>query len=116
MITKEQVYKTLEKLIERFYDHIDTYKKGYYNETQTRVDYIKQIPLPNDFPKNLSEKIIKLVDNLLKLNKKLEKKLETQRKQLQRAIDYSERKIDEVVYELYWLSKKEINVIEKISD
>ena len=40
MITKEQAYKTLEKLVERFDDHIDTYKKGYYNETQTRVDYI----------------------------------------------------------------------------
>ena len=40
MITKEQAYKTLEKLIERFDDHIDTYKKGYFNETQTRIDYI----------------------------------------------------------------------------
>jgi len=40
MITKEQAYKTLKKLVERFDDHIDTYKKGFYNETQTRVDYI----------------------------------------------------------------------------
>ncbi|NQU81522.1 MAG: N-6 DNA methylase, partial [Bacteroidetes bacterium] len=40
MITKEQAYKTLKKLIERFDDHIEEYKKGHYNETQTRVDYI----------------------------------------------------------------------------
>ena len=40
MITKEKAYKTLEKLIERFDDHIEEYKKGHYNETQTRVDYI----------------------------------------------------------------------------
>ncbi|MCH7658946.1 MAG: N-6 DNA methylase [Bacteroidetes bacterium] len=40
MITKEQAYKTLEKLIERFDDHIEEYKRGHYNETQTRVDYI----------------------------------------------------------------------------
>jgi hypothetical protein len=40
MSIKEKAYKTLEKLIEHFDDHIDTYKKGYYNETQARVDYI----------------------------------------------------------------------------
>ena len=37
MITKEQAYKTIKKLIERFDDHIDEYKKGNYNETQIRA-------------------------------------------------------------------------------
>ena len=47
------------------------------------------------------------------LNKELQKtKLDTQRQQLQRAIDHSERKIDELVYGLYGLSEEEIGIIE----
>ena len=38
--------------------------------------------------------------------------METQHQQLQRAINHSERKIDEIVYGLYGLSKKEIEIIE----
>ena len=57
--------------------------------------------------------IIKFVDNLLKLNKELQNtKLDTQRQQIQRAIDHSEKKIDELVYELYGLTEKEIGIIE----
>ena len=40
MTSKEQAYKTLSNLVERFDENIDVYKKGDYNETQTRVDYI----------------------------------------------------------------------------
>ena len=40
MNAKEKAYKILEKLVERFDDPFDEYKKGFYNETQTRVDYI----------------------------------------------------------------------------
>ena len=40
MTAKEQAYKILEKLVECFDDHFDEYKKGFYNETLTRVDYI----------------------------------------------------------------------------
>jgi len=41
--------------------------------------------------------------------------METQRQQLQRAIDHSEKKIDELVYELYGLTEKEIRIIENES-
>ncbi len=40
-------------------------------------------------------------------------KLEIQRQQIQRTIDHAEEKIDELVYELYGLSKEEIAVIEQ---
>ena len=40
-------------------------------------------------------------------------KLETQRQQLQRAIDHAENKIDKLVYELYGLSEEEIGIVEK---
>ncbi|KKK48482.1 hypothetical protein LCGC14_3144680, partial [marine sediment metagenome] len=53
------------------------------------------------------------VDNLMKLNEQLPStKLETQRQQIQRAIDHVEKKIDELVYALYGLSKEEIEIID----
>jgi|AntAceMinimDraft_17_1070374.scaffolds.fasta_scaffold02998_1 hypothetical protein len=39
--------------------------------------------------------------------------LETQRQQLQRAIDNAENRIDKLVYELYGLNKKEIKIVEE---
>jgi len=38
--------------------------------------------------------------------------LKTQRQQIQRTIDHSERKIDELVYELYGLNEEDIEIIE----
>ncbi|MBA7529424.1 hypothetical protein ES705_21622 [subsurface metagenome] len=88
---------------------ISTYCTKIQNGYQLIFKYLEKVPIT----KNENPQIVKLVDNLLKLNKKLQKtKLETQRNQLQRAIDYSERKIDEMVYGLYGLSKKEIEIIE----
>ncbi len=57
--------------------------------------------------------ITRLVNNLLKLNEQLQTtKLKTQRQQIQRAINHAEKKIDELIYGLYGLSKKEIDIIE----
>jgi len=83
-----------------------------------RKQFVEKLPIykvnmGNPKEKETHEVIIKHVDNILKLNKELQKaKLETQRKQIQRVIDHSEKKIDELVYELYGLSKKEIEIIE----
>jgi len=38
--TKEQAYKKISKLVERFGEHVAEYKRIGYNEHQTRVDYI----------------------------------------------------------------------------
>lgn len=38
--------------------------------------------------------------------------MERPRQQIQRTIDRAEKKIDELVYELYGLSKEEIEIIE----
>ncbi|MCK4344940.1 MAG: N-6 DNA methylase, partial [Bacteroidales bacterium] len=75
------------------------------------IQNCKKFPIPET--KSNEKNIVKLVDNLLKLNKEFQKtKLETQRQQIQRVIDHSERKIDELVYGLYGLSKEEIGIIE----
>jgi len=39
-ITKEQAYENIAKLVERFGEHVEEYKRNGYNEHQTRVDYI----------------------------------------------------------------------------
>ncbi|HYM93802.1 MAG TPA: hypothetical protein VET23_06665, partial [Chitinophagaceae bacterium] len=40
MTTKEAAYKKVEELVQRFGEHIDSYKKNDYNETSTRIQYI----------------------------------------------------------------------------
>ncbi|MCH7772637.1 MAG: hypothetical protein IIA49_16740 [Bacteroidetes bacterium] len=86
---------------------------------EIKVIYVERLPIkPIDFTnskqKNAHNHITKLVDNLLKLNNQLQTtKLETQRQQIQRTIAHSEKKIDELVYGLYGLSKEEIVIIEQ---
>lgn len=87
-----------------------TKRGGYY---EYKPMYVSQLPIPNPDEQS-RDQITKLVDNLLKLNEQLQTiKLETQRQQIQRAITHSEKKIDELVYALYGLTKKEIEIIER---
>jgi len=83
------------------------------------VSDLKKIPIPA-IEKNNSQQIskhdaiFKLVGNLLKLNEQLQTtKLETQCQQIQRTINHAEKKIDELVYQLYGLTEEEIKIIEK---
>jgi len=84
------------------------------------TEFLKNFPLPNfDLSsseiRKIHDNIIKLVDNLLHLNKDLHAAtLTTQREQIQRAIDHTERKIDELVYELYGLSEEEMRIVEGV--
>jgi septal ring factor EnvC (AmiA/AmiB activator) len=72
---------------------------------------VKEIVSPKD--RELEYKIIQNVNRMLKLQEQLQTtKLETQLQQIQRTIDHTERKIDELVYELYGLSEEEIETIE----
>ena len=89
----------------------------YYKRTYNK-QYIEKIPIyeiDNEVKdeKQKHDTIVTLVDNLLNLNKELQStKLDTHRRQLQRAIDHAENKIDELVYVLYGLSEDEIKIIE----
>jgi len=82
------------------------------------VGDLKNLPIKNiDFniksEKAVHDKISEIVDNLLRLYNTISSiPLETDRQQLQRAIDHAERRIDELVYELYRLSEEEIAIIE----
>lgn len=56
--------------------------------------------------------IIRLVDQLLKLNEeKAEAKLESKVLQLESKIDFCETRINVLVYQLYGLEKAEIDII-----
>ncbi len=73
----------------------------------------KEIDFDKDQDANLHNEIVKLVDQLLKLNEeKQEAKLESKLNQLQAKIDYCEDRINEIVYELYGLTEEERKLIE----
>ena len=74
---------------------------------------IKKIDLTNHKENEQKNEIVKLVDQLLQLNKeKAETKLETKVSQLETKIDYCESRINEIVYQLYELTEDEINIVE----
>ncbi|NOX85731.1 MAG: methyltransferase, partial [Chlorobi bacterium] len=75
------------------------------------IQNCKKFPIPEQ--NNKANKIIQLVDTILNLNDLLHSaSLETERQQLQRAIDHAEKKIDQLVYELYGLTEEEIRIVE----
>ena len=92
------------------------WKKNNSDEKKTfpkiKKEAILSIPVPTESAKQ--PEIIKYVDQLLQLNKELQKTtLPSQIEQLKSRIEYSEDRINEIVYELYGLTEEEINIIEK---
>jgi len=95
--------------------HFWLYYKGKKQGDQLQIDKepLLDLPLINTNKKQTHDTIVSLVDNLLNLNKELQStKLDTQRQQLQRAIDHAENKIDELVYEFYGFTEEEIEIVE----
>jgi type I restriction-modification system DNA methylase subunit len=73
---------------------------------------VAKLPIKTGYGKGETE-IIKLVDQLLKLNEeKAETKLQTKTSQLESKIDYCENRINEIVYQLYGLTEEEIKIVE----
>ena len=63
--------------------------------------------------KNLNDKIVSLVISMLDLHKKLPlAKTDQEKTIIQRQIDSTDRRIDELVFELYGLTKEEIKIVE----
>lgn len=76
---------------------------------------LEDVPVPDvaKVDKKIVEEITKLVDHLLKLNEeKQQLTLHSKIDQIQNRIDYAEQRINEIVYELYGLTKEEIALIE----
>jgi hypothetical protein len=81
-----------------------------------KTAYLAPLPIPDELLEaNASTKrLASLVDNMLSLHKRLAaEKLPQRREQLQREIDATDRKIDELVYQLYGLTDDEIKIVEE---
>ena len=85
---------------------------------QVKPTLLNILPIPivalEDYKKKQQhDDIIHFVGNILKLKEQLNNtKLDNNRQQLQRAIDHAERRIDELVYELYGLTEEEVAIVE----
>jgi len=62
---------------------------------------------------NCHDRMVALFTQMLDLNKKLQDaRLEPERTMLSRQIEATDAMIDNLVYELYWLTGEEIEVVE----
>ncbi|MEA2014018.1 MAG: TaqI-like C-terminal specificity domain-containing protein [Thermodesulfobacteriota bacterium] len=74
---------------------------------------IRTIDFSDPTDKALHDRIVKLVEQMLNLNKQLAEAKEPQTKTvLQRQIETTDRQIDRLVYELYELTEAEITIVE----
>jgi len=84
-----------------------------------RTKFLEQLPIPDiDFrnakEKEMHDKILKKVELMLDLNKKIaSSKTEHDKTYINRQIEATDRQIDRLVYELYGLTKEEISIIEE---
>jgi type I restriction-modification system DNA methylase subunit len=77
---------------------------------------IRTIDFSNTNDKTHHDKIVKLVEQMLDLNERLNRaKADVERMIFQRQIDAIDKQIDQLVYELYGLTDKEIKLVEESS-
>jgi len=82
------------------------------------TQFIKQLPIrtidfnnPDDKAKH--DKMVKLVDRMLDLHKRLAKaKVPAEKTRIQRQITTTDHQIDNLVYSLYDLTKEEVSIVE----
>jgi type I restriction-modification system DNA methylase subunit len=95
------------------------YQKG--KQPQIRTTDLSKLPIcfvdaPNKKFESNKEKITKLVEQMLDLNKKLARaKVPDEKTKLQRQIQTTDSAIDNLVYDLYNLTPEEIKIIENAS-
>ena len=74
---------------------------------------IRKIDFSNSADKKLHDELVALVDVMLDLNKKIQIAKGSQKDQIQRQIEKTDREIDEIVYKLYNTNDEERKVIER---
>lgn len=74
---------------------------------------IRTIDFGNPADKRQHDKMVKLVERMLDLNKKIGAvKVPTEKERLQREINATDKQIDTLVYDLYGLTEEEIAIVE----
>ncbi len=85
---------------------------------EVKKQHVSQLPIrtinfKDKADKARHDKMVKLIERMLELNKKLpEVKTPTEREKMERQIAATDREIDELVYELYGLTEEEIAIVE----
>lgn len=107
--------KQISDLVERFERNIDAYHRPAYNETQLRRDFIdpffealgwdvtNKAGYAEQYKGVIHEDAIKIGGATKTPDDKI---------RLQRLLDATDHQIDSLVYELYGLTEKEIQIIE----
>lgn len=87
--------------------------REYFNEPLSKIP-IPQINFKNKSEKSLHDEIVQLVETILQLNKE-KQQITTPNKleQLNTRIQYTDDKINKLVYQLYGLSEEEIGIVEE---
>jgi type I restriction-modification system DNA methylase subunit/predicted type IV restriction endonuclease len=95
------------------------FRGGYFAINKQALERlpIRTIDFSLQADKALHSKMVNLVSSILDLNKKLPlAKTEQEKTIIQRQIDSTDRRIDELVYELYGLTEEEIKIVESSSE
>ena len=105
------------RLLDFYLQNISSpFRHGYfaYNKQYVEQLPIKLLNLSNPVEKSRHDELASLAEKMLKLNKELKKTSENTDKwySLKKEIEQTDNLIDERVYELYGITKKEINIIE----
>lgn len=105
------------KLMNHYY-HLTTLEKG-RTMAQTDIETLEQLPIrkidfSNPKEKKMHDDLVKLVDKMLDLNKQSQQTSEKSDKwySLKSEMGKTDKKIDEMVYELYGITEKEKKMIE----
>jgi hypothetical protein len=108
LLNSHLLFWYLNKLSNVFRGGWITCTKQYFSQLP-----IKIVNFQKESEKSFYDEIVKLVEQLLKLNEeKAEAKLQSKIEQLQNHINYCEDKINEIVYQLYGLMEEEIKIVE----
>ena len=91
------------------------FRGGYFAVNKQALERLpfRPIDFANFDEKSSYKRMVDLVDNMLQLHPRLASaKTDHERELIQRQIDATDREIDALVYKLYGLNEKEINIIE----
>jgi len=92
---------------------INWYYRQLYHDVNIKPSDMVNIPIPLGWT-NTQDRMVELVGSMLKLHKDLHSaKTDHEKSLIQRQIEETDKQIDQLVYELYSLTNKEIRIVEE---
>jgi len=89
------------------------FRQRFSGNNHIASNQLAEIPIP-EYDKKMEDELVGLVDQMLDLQKQLNKaSFESQKEPIQRQITATDKRIDELVYKLYGLTEEEIRIVEE---